>query len=88
MILGERTPAGNDSPTLDNLFRRAAARRPDAVALIDPPNRADFTDGPPRRLRYGEADDAVSGLAARLRRLALPSDSVIGIALPNKSKAC
>jgi hypothetical protein len=84
MILGERTPAGNDSPTLDNLFRRAAARRPDAVALIDPPNRADFTDGPPRRLRYGEADGAVSGLAARLRRLALPSDSVIGIALPNK----
>ena len=35
--------------TLDDLFRRAAARRPDAIALIDPPNRASFTDGQPRR---------------------------------------
>jgi len=34
--------------TLDDLFRRAAARRPDALAIIDPPNRESFTDGGPR----------------------------------------
>src|SRR5262245_60081205 len=42
--------------TLDELFQRAAARQPDALALIDPPNRAAFTDGAPRQLSYAEAD--------------------------------
>jgi len=37
--------------TLDDLFRRAAARRPDALALADPPNRASFTDAEARQLR-------------------------------------
>ena len=31
--------------TLDELFRWAAIRRPNALALLDPPNRARFTDG-------------------------------------------
>ena len=41
--------------TLDDLFRAAAARRPDAIALRDPPNRASFTDGAARQpdLRAG-----------------------------------
>jgi len=53
--------------TLDDLFRRAAAARPDALALIDPPDRPSFTDGPVRRLTYAQADRAISALAARLR---------------------
>ncbi len=35
---------------IDEIFRHVAARRPDALALIDAPNRESFTDGPPRRL--------------------------------------
>jgi hypothetical protein len=69
--------------TLDDLFRRALARRPDALALIDPPDRASFTDGPVRRLTYAEADRAISALAARLRSLGLPTDAVVAIQLPN-----
>ena len=51
MILGDFTrAAGAPAPgygriTLDDLFRRAAARRPGAIALADPPNRQAFTDG-------------------------------------------
>jgi hypothetical protein len=79
--------AANDLPavraTLDDLFRRTVAARPDALALIDPPDRLSFTDGPVRRLTYAEADRAISALAARLRGFGLPTDSVVAIQLPN-----
>ena len=88
MILGDRyraqAPAdGEPPPTVDDLFRRALARRPDAVALIDPPNRAAVTDGPPRRLTFAEADRIVTAIAARLRELGLPTDSIVAMQLPN-----
>lgn len=70
-------------PTLDELFRRAGMRDPQALALADPPDREKFTDGPPRRLTFGEADRAISVFAARLRRLGLQSDTVVAIQLAN-----
>jgi hypothetical protein len=77
----------NDMPavraTLDDLFRRALERRGDALALVDPPDRSSFTDGPVRRLTYAHADRAISALAARLRSFGLPTDSVVAIQLPN-----
>jgi hypothetical protein len=73
----------HSGPTLDALFRSAAARRPEALALCDPPNRPAFTDHAPRTLTYAEADRAVSAITARLREAGLPSDSVVGIQLPN-----
>jgi hypothetical protein len=86
--LGDRgTRDVNDLPavkaTLDDLFRRAAAARPEALALIDPPDRPSVTDGPARRLTYAQADRAISALAARLRSFGLPTDSVVAIQLPN-----
>jgi hypothetical protein len=86
--LGDRSARdANDLPavkaTLDDLFQRAAAARPDALALIDPPDRPSFTDGAPRRLTYAQADRAISALAARLRGFGLPTDSVVAIQLPN-----
>src|SRR5205085_4933328 len=69
--------------TLDDLFRRTAAARPDALALLDPPDRLSFTDGPVRRLTYSQADRAISALAARLRGFGLPTDSVVAIQLAN-----
>ena len=88
MILGDLSQAiGNSAPggraTLDDLFRRAALRRPDVVTLIDPPNRESFTDGPPRRLTYAQADRMISAIAGRLRRLGLQTDAIVAIQLPN-----
>jgi hypothetical protein len=89
MILGAPTGAANVAPhgqgriTLDALFRRAAARRPGAIALADAPNRQRFTDGAPLRLSYAEADRMVSAIAGRLRRMGLPIDAIVGIQLPN-----
>src|SRR6185295_17727875 len=69
--------------TLDDLFRRALARRPDATALIDPPDRITVTDGAPRHLTYAEADRAISALAERLRGSGLPAHAVVALQLPN-----
>lgn len=71
--------------TLDDLFRRTAERRPDALALVDPPNRETFTDGAPRRLTYAQADRVVSAIAGRLRRLRLHTDSVVGLQVANSA---
>jgi len=89
MILGQSSPehlalltkAGG--ATLDDLFRRTAARRPDAIALVDPPNSKSVTDGPPRRLTYSEADRMISALAGRLRRIGLQTDDVVGLQMAN-----
>jgi hypothetical protein len=83
MILGERKTEDLPAATLDDLFRRAAARRPDAIALADPTHRETFTDGPARRLTYTEADRAISAIASRLRTLGLQTDATVGIQLPN-----
>src|ERR1044072_2689741 len=69
-ILGDFGPMSDQAAvkaTLDDLFRGALARRPDAIALVDPADRADFTDGMPRRLTYAQAARAIKAAAARLR---------------------
>jgi acyl-CoA synthetase (AMP-forming)/AMP-acid ligase II len=91
MILGDPAratapPQGDGRVTIDGVFRRLAQRRPDALALADPPNRATFTDGAPRRLTYAEADRVVTAIAGRLRRMALPPDAIVGIQLPNTAE--
>ncbi len=83
MILGDPTTGDTATTTLDDLFRRAAARRPDAIALTDPPDRESFTDGAPRRITYAEADRIVSAIASRLRGLGLQADATVGIQIPN-----
>src|SRR4051812_24068812 len=83
MILGNPKTEGIAATTLDDMFRRTVAQRPEAVALADPPNRETFTDGAPRRLTYAEADRAISAIASQLRQLRLQTDSVVGVQLPN-----
>jgi hypothetical protein len=71
------------SPTLDGLFRRTLARQPDAIALIDPPDKQRITGQQPTRLTYAEADRAISALAAHFTVAGLPANSVIAVQLPN-----
>jgi hypothetical protein len=71
------------SPTLDGLFRRILARKPDALALLDPPNKQRITGEPPKRLTFAEADRAISALSAHFIEAGLPNNSVIAVQLPN-----
>jgi AMP-binding enzyme len=79
-------PAGaprDGGATLDDLFRRAVAARPDAPAVLDPPDREGFTDGAPRHLTWTEADRAVSAIANLLKSLGLPAGAIVALQLPN-----
>lgn len=73
----------NTSPTLDALFQRILARKPDALALVDPDNQIRVTGQSARRLTYAEADRAISALAAHFVDSGLPPHSVIAVQLPN-----
>ncbi len=73
----------DDTPTLDILFRRAAIRNPDAIALSDPPDRAGIDGRAPRDMTFIAVDEAVTALAAKLRALDLAQDSVVAYQLPN-----
>jgi non-ribosomal peptide synthetase component E (peptide arylation enzyme) len=82
--LGRPSAAGvGGRSTLDDLFRRAVERRPDALALADPPNRESFTDRAPRQLSYAEADRVIWALAGRLRRMGLHTDSIVALQIAN-----
>ena len=71
------------SPTLDALFQRILARKPDGVALIDPINKPRITGQQPQTLTYAEADRIISALAGHFIDAGLPAHSVIGVQLPN-----
>lgn len=75
--------AAGSRTTLDALFRRAAVRGVDAIALSDPPNRDTITGRAPRHLTYAHADRAISAFAGRLRQLGLQTDTVVALQLPN-----
>lgn len=71
------------APSLDDLFRRSVARRPEAEALIDPQDKARVTGGEPLRLTYAQADRAIANLAAHFAQAPLPAGSTVAIQLPN-----
>jgi non-ribosomal peptide synthetase component F len=89
MIIGQSSPqhaamlakAGRSS--IDDIFRRAVARRPDAVALADPPNAAAVTGAEPRRLTFAQADRMITAVAGRLRHLGLQTDQVVALQMAN-----
>src|SRR5262249_36970838 len=71
----------------DGLFRRAAVRHPDAPTLVDPANRAAFTDGEPLLLTYEQTDRIVWAVSARLHALGLIAGDVIAVQLPNTAES-
>ena len=84
MSPGDRIDARqNSGPGIADLLRRAAERTPEAWALIDPPDRKDFTDAAPRRLTYAGAERAVEAMAGRLLDLGLPPGSIVALQIPS-----
>ena len=69
--------------TLDEHYERHLRERPDAIALVDAPNRAAFAHGAPQRLTWSEIARAVDGIATALLRAGLREGDVVGVQLPN-----
>ncbi len=72
-----------ENRTLDDLFRDAVRAYPDQVALVDPFNRGDFTDGLAQRLTFGELATIADNLAADFHAAGLRADDVVVVQLPN-----
>ena len=95
MILGSpdaqetMTTASPGGPTLTDLFARACAGHPDAVALADAANAGRSSGGerPVRRLTFAEADRIISVIAAQLQQLGLKTDHVVALQMPNTVEA-
>jgi hypothetical protein len=69
--------------TLDGIFRTNVRRHPDALALVDPPDRATFTPDEPRRLSFAALDRAIGALGQQLQALGVPRGSPVALQLPN-----
>ncbi|MGV3635732.1 MAG: AMP-binding protein [Pseudorhodoplanes sp.] len=80
---GDLTMSSAALPSLDAILKAQAARKPDAVALVDPPDCEHVTGQSPRRFSYAQADRAVGAIAARLHEIGLPHGSVVGMQMPN-----
>jgi acyl-CoA synthetase (AMP-forming)/AMP-acid ligase II len=69
--------------TFKDLLLRNVERAPNEIALVDPANRAEVTDGPVRRLTYAELREQVERLALRLIEHGLGKDDILAVQLPN-----
>lgn len=69
--------------TINGLFRRLVAERPDQMAIVDPPNRESFTDGQPARYTFAQLERRVCNLAATLLECEVGKGDVIAVQLPN-----
>ncbi len=69
--------------TLADLFFANAEKHPARLALVDPPNRAEFAFGEPARLTYADMAAEVDRLAGALLAAGIEKDDIIVIQLPN-----
>jgi len=69
--------------TLAELFIDTAGRRPDAMAVVDAPNRAALTGEAPQRWTWARLLEEVCRWAALLHAQGLRKDDVIVVQLPN-----
>jgi len=68
---------------ITDLFDANARARPDALALVDPPNRAALVGGEPLRLSYAELERMAAGYALRMLDLGLRRGDRLVTQVPN-----
>lgn len=68
--------------TLHDLFCEAAAYAPEAIALVDPSNRREFTDGEPMRFNWIQVRQRVDQLCSAMLGAGLRYDDIVIVQLP------
>lgn len=69
--------------TLPGMLEATAARVPDRIGIADPPDRAAFFEGAPRRLTYAQMQAGIEGHARALAAHGLGPGSLIAVQLPS-----
>lgn len=72
-----------DGSTWNSRTATSIATQPDRLALVDPANRADITDGEPKRLTWTEVDAWADELGAHLVAADVGKGDVVAVQLPN-----
>ncbi|MET0277484.1 MAG: class I adenylate-forming enzyme family protein [Pseudorhodoplanes sp.] len=81
----DATSSSRSDATLDVLFRASAAKTPNALALIDPPDIEAVTGKAPQNLTFAQADERIGALARLLREIGIPEGGTVAIQLPNNA---
>jgi acyl-CoA synthetase (AMP-forming)/AMP-acid ligase II len=68
---------------LQDLFDHWVATRPNACSVVDPPDRARFTEGAPRRVTWQELGDGVKALSGVLLDAGYRRGDVVLLQLPS-----
>ena len=71
------------SVTLWDLFVKNLDEQPEAQAVVDAPNRADFAHGTPRRLSWAQLAIEVDQFSLQLLAKGIQRDDVLVMQLPN-----
>jgi len=74
--------------TLDGLFLKHVAAKPDAEAIVDPINREAIMGSAPARLSWAECADRVDRYVAVLCAHGVKKDDVVAVQLPNIVELC
>ncbi|MEU8124346.1 class I adenylate-forming enzyme family protein [Spirillospora sp. NPDC049024] len=69
--------------TIGDLLNLQVQRRPEALAVVDPPDKRDLTGIGPNRWTWAELDAAVDRIAAQLLRHGVRPGDMVGAQLPN-----
>jgi acyl-CoA synthetase (AMP-forming)/AMP-acid ligase II len=69
--------------TFDDVLRRRVAENPQALALLDPPNRASLDGVAPQRLTWAELDATVDRMASALIAAGVKADGIVAVQLHN-----
>lgn len=69
--------------TWTQLLARQVANKGDAIAVVDPLNRAEFTDGVVKRLTWSELGYLAENLATHLIENGIGNDDIVVVQLPN-----
>src|SRR5689334_14693020 len=69
--------------TLWDHFERNLRERPDAEAVVDAPNRAEFAHGTPQRWSWAQLGEQVDRFCVLLTEAGVERDQVIALQMPN-----
>jgi acyl-CoA synthetase len=72
-----------EGATLWDLFARNVAATPERIALVDAPNRSEFSVGEPRRWTYAEVRERADRLAVAFGATGVGKGDVVIVLLPN-----
>ena len=72
-----------NSPSFQDLFAQQLDRQPEAVAVVDAPNRTEFISGSPRRVTWSQLDQEIDRVAERLVNAGAGAGTAVGYQLAN-----